>query len=139
MKSIARMALVALIAGLPAFGADEEVDVNPAMAAATAWLALIDAGRYGESWEAASALFKGSTTKLQWEVAAQNARGPLGAVNARKLRAANYARALPGAPSGEYVVIQYDTNFSNRPLSAETITPSKEKDGTWKVSGYFIR
>jgi hypothetical protein len=37
------------------------------------------------------------------------------------------------------VVIQFDTRFENRPLSMETVTPMREKDGSWKVSGYFIR
>ena len=139
MKSVIRIAAFALAAALPAWAADEEVDVNPAMAAATSWLAILDGQRYGDSWEEASPLFKGATPKLQWEVSAQSVREPLGPVSGRKMRSANYTRTLPGAPAGEYVVIQYDTSFANRPYSTETVTPSKEKDGSWKVSGYYIR
>lgn len=40
--------------------ADEEIDVKPAMAVAEAWLAGVDAGRYGASWEEAAPL--GETT-----------------------------------------------------------------------------
>jgi hypothetical protein len=139
MKTLRRFTLLAVLSCLPALAADEELDVNPAMKAATAWLAIIDGQRYAESWEKSSEIFQQATPKLQWEVALQNVRGPLGPVNYRKLRTANYTRVLPGAPPGEYVVIQYDTSFENRPQSTETVTPSKEKDGTWKVSGYFIR
>lgn len=139
MKIAARFAMLAVLASLPALPADEELDVNPAMSAATAWLALVDGQRYAESWETSSELFQKATQKLQWEVSLQTVRGPLGPVAYRKLRSAAYTRTLPGAPPGEYVVIQYNTNFENRPLSTETVTPSKDKDGTWKVSGYFIR
>jgi hypothetical protein len=141
MRIAARIAALALaIAGcLPALAADQELDTGPATAAASAWLELLDGQRYADSWEQASTLFREATPKLQWETSAQSVRGPLGPVNFRKMRAANYARVLPGAPEGEYVVIQYDTSFANRPNSTETLTPSKEKDGTWKVSGYYIR
>jgi hypothetical protein len=118
---------------------DEGLDLRPADQAARAWLASVDAGRYGDSWEDAAALFKLAIPKLRWETMVQSVREPLGVVTSRKVRAMNYTRVLPGAPEGEYVVIQFDTRFENRPLSVETVTPMREKDGTWKVSGYFIR
>jgi hypothetical protein len=37
------------------------------------------------------------------------------------------------------VVIQYETQFKNKKAALETVTPMREKDGSWKVSGYFIR
>jgi len=36
-------------------------------------------------------------------------------------------------------VIQYETRFENKASAIETVTPMKQKDGSWKVSGYFIR
>jgi hypothetical protein len=139
MKIASRFALVAILASAPALAADEELDVTPALNAAAAWLALVDGQRYGETWDKSSELFQKATQKLQWEVSLQTIRGPLGPAAYRKLRSAAYTRALPGAPPGEYVVIQYDTNFETRPLTTETITTSKDKDGAWRVSGYFIR
>lgn len=126
-------------AALPARAQDEGLDLRPADQAARAWLATVDAGRYGDSWENAAELFKQTIPKLRWETTVQAVREPLGVVVGRKVRAMNYARVLPGAPEGEYVVIQFDTRFENRPLSVETVTPMREKDGSWKVSGYFIR
>ena len=124
---------------MPARSQDDGLDLRPAGQAARAWLATVDAGRYGDSWESAAELFKQTIPKLRWETTVQAAREPLGIVVGRKVRAMNYARVLPGAPEGEYVVIQFDTRFENRPLSVETVTPMREKDGSWKVSGYFIR
>lgn len=119
--------------------ADEEIDVKPAMGVAEAWLASVDAGRYGASWEEAAPLFKEAMAKLRWETTIESVRAPLGTPINRKLRQAFYTRILPNAPEGEYVVIQYDTRFENRPLSTEIVTPMRGRDGTWKVSGYIIR
>lgn len=47
--------------------------------------------------------------------------------------------SLPGAPDGEYVVIQFETSFEKKKSSLETVTPMKEKDGAWRVSGYYIK
>ena len=134
-----RIFLLATLACLPAHAADEEINVTPAISASTAWLALMDGQRYGESWDQASQLFQDATPRLKWETNAQSVRGPLGPVNGRKMHSATYTRSLPGAPPGEYVVIRYETHFVNRPFSSETVTPSRDKDGSWKVSGYFIQ
>ncbi|HWN92533.1 MAG TPA: DUF4019 domain-containing protein, partial [Verrucomicrobiae bacterium] len=48
-------------------------------------------------------------------------------------------RTLPGAPDGEYVVIQYETAFENKASAVETITPMLDKDGSWRISGYYIK
>ncbi len=50
-----------------------------------------------------------------------------------------YATSLPGAPKGQYVVVQYKTSFANKPSAIETITPMLEKDKKWRVSGYYIK
>jgi len=115
------------------------VDVTAAMRSADQWLALVDAADYGESWELAAQPVREAMPKVQWEVTLQELRKKLGGVVRRKLRAATYAKDPPNAPPGEYVVIRYDTTFENRPLAVETITPVRQPDGHWRVSGYFIR
>ncbi len=37
------------------------------------------------------------------------------------------------------MVIQFETSFVNKNSAVETITPVKDEDGRWRVSGYFIR
>ncbi len=106
---------------------------------ARAWLALVDAGRYDESWSAAAALFRQNVPKAQWQSAALNARGPLGALKSRTLQSATFKSALPGVPDGEYVIVQFASSFENKASAIETVTPMKDPDGTWRVSGYFIR
>ena len=127
--------VLALVCGsLPA---DEKTEA--AQKGAEAWLALVDAGKYGESWEEAAGLFKDKVPKSQWEAAMDANRKPLGAVKSRALAGAKYMTELPGVPEGEYVVIQYKTAFEKKSSAIETVTPMLDKDGKWRVSGYFIR
>jgi hypothetical protein len=106
---------------------------------ADAWLALVDQGKYDQSWEEAARLFKGAVTKEKWREAASAVRAPLGKLVSRKLKSRQYSKTLPGAPDGEYVVIQYDSSFENRKEAVETVTPMLDPDGVWRVSGYYIR
>jgi hypothetical protein len=55
------------------------------------------------------------------------------------MRTKNYKTSLPGAPDGEYVVIQFGTSFENKKTAIETVTPMLDKDGKWRVSGYYIK
>ena len=107
--------------------------------AASHWLTLTDAENFAGSWDQAASAFQLAITKSHWESALKSVRSPLGRVKSRKLKSAVFTRSLPGAPDGEYVVIQYDTQFENKASAVETLTPLREKDGAWKVSGYFIK
>jgi Protein of unknown function (DUF4019) len=106
---------------------------------AESWLALVDSGKYADSWQEAAAMFKAAVTKEKWESMVQPVRDPLGKLLSRKLKSATYTKTLPGAPDGEYVVIQYDTSFAHKQSAVETITPMLDKDGKWRISGYFIK
>jgi hypothetical protein len=110
-----------------------------AQKSAEAWLAISDAGKYPETWDEAAAFFRSALTKDQWVSAMNSVRAPLGKVESRKLKSARFTTTIPRAPEGQYVIIQYDTNFENRPNSVETITPMLDKDGKWRVSGYYIK
>jgi len=114
-------------------GSDEGI------AAGDSWLAAVDAERYDESWERACAFFKGVVPKDQWVTQVAGVRGPLGSVLSREVASAEYSTKLPGAPDGEYVVIQYRTKFENKASAIETVTPMRDPDGVYRVSGYYIR
>ena len=60
-------------------------------------------------------------------------------VVSRNVTSRQYSEKVPGAPDGKYVTIQYETAFENKAPAVETITPMLDPDGTWRVSGYFIR
>jgi uncharacterized protein DUF4019 len=103
------------------------------------WLAQADAGDTAGTWATASSLFRRSVPEDQWARSLNATRSPLGSVISRTLRDAHPARELPGAPDGEYVVFQFETRFEHKRSAVETVTPMKDQDGTWRVSGYYIR
>lgn len=139
LKLIAKIAIVASMSLCTTAFAQEAEAVAKAKDAAQVWLALVDSGAYSQSWEQSAAPFRAAVSATDWAHAVQSARSPFGAVKARTLKAAAFMTSLPGAPKGEYVVIQYDSQFANNTNAIETVTPMRDKDGTWKVSGYFIK
>ena len=118
--------------------ASEEKE-DKAVEAAKTWLALIDEEKYGESWETAAVYFKNATTKEKWEQMLTAVREPLGKLVSRELKSKIYKKSLPGAPDSEYVVIQFTTSFENKKSGIETVTPMLDRDGKWRVSGYYIK
>jgi uncharacterized protein DUF4019 len=126
-----------VLSGEPVF-ADESAE-KPIIAAAQSWLGEIDSGNYATSWKQASSYFQGAATEKNWTDALTGTRKPLGKLISRKLVKTQSATSLPGAPDGNYVVIQFDTSFSNKKRAVETVTFMREKDGTWRAAGYYIK
>ena len=110
-----------------------------ALKAAEEWLILIDNNDYSASWDNAAALFKQAITKEQWAESFKALRPAMGDLISRNLKSATYTNSLPGAPDGEYVVIQFSSRFTNKKSAIETVTPMKDPDGKWRVSGYYIK
>jgi len=130
------VSLTLALAPGPVFSSEAE---DQAVKAAEAWLELVDRGEYEESWNEAATLFKSAVTVDQWQQALNASRKPVGEKKSRKIRSAKYTTSLPGAPDAEYVVIQFDASFSKKKTAVETVTPMKDGDGNWRVSGYFIK
>jgi hypothetical protein len=117
----------------------EDKPTREATDSASRWLSQIDAGNYAASWDAAAPAFKGVVMKNQWTKMLRTTRAPLGKVLSRTLKSAEYKTSLPGAPDGQYVVIQYESSFEHKKSAIETVTPTLGDDGQWRVSGYYIR
>jgi Protein of unknown function (DUF4019) len=132
------MALVVASLFLGAVGHAAPKPEAEATKAAQSWLAFIDAGLYGESWDAAAKVFQGAITREQWASTVAGVRGPLGKLGTRGAKSAQLRTSLPGAPDGKYVVVQFKTSFAQKKSAVETVTIYLE-GGTWMVSGYFIK
>lgn len=113
--------------------------VDDAVKAAGPWLATVDSGDYGMSWDQSAGLFRDALTRDKWDQALQSARKPLGPMVSREVKSTRYATSLPGAPDGEYVVIQFAAEFARKKSAVETVTSMRDPDGVWRVSGYFIK
>ena len=141
MKNMTVRSLLILLAIILSSGAamSEQTKEDIAIQAAEDWLATVDALGYGKSWDMAASFFKNALPKEQWTKSMNAFRKPLGTLINRKLKSKKYMTNLPGAPDGEYVVIQFETSFENKKKAIETVTPMLDSDGQWKVSGYYIK
>ncbi len=110
-----------------------------AIAAAELWLALVDHEQYTRSWETAASLLKSKVDRLAFVKSLGKARKPLGELKSRQLQSKEFTTTAPGAPDGQYVILQYKTTFGNKSTATETITPMLDKDKKWRVSGYYIK
>ncbi len=102
------------------------------------WLALIDNQKYADSWSEASSYFRSRVPREQWVDMVKGVRAPLGSVKSRALKNATPTKSLPGAPDGEYTVLQYQTSYQNKANAMETLTLMNDS-GKWRSAGYFIR
>lgn len=138
------LALLAINALSPAISAAPPAETRPAMAldAATAtaaanearsWLALVDEGRWDDSWKRSGLQFRRANTSAAWATISKSVRPPLGAVLSREV----YSREAVPAPPHGYVLVKFLTRFANKPNAIETV--SLEREGqAWKVVGYWI-
>jgi hypothetical protein len=107
--------------------------------AARDWLKLVDSGNYAQSWDDTGNVLKATVAREQWQELLARNRGPLGALISRKLTSAEYTTKLPGAPDGQYVVLQYESSFEQKSSAIETVTPALDKDGKWRVCLYTVK
>jgi hypothetical protein len=111
--------------------------IKAAISAAEEWLELLDSGSYKQCYEISAELLKNAVTKESLSQSLATAVEPLGKLSKRTLIASEYFKVLPGAPEGEYVVLQFSSHSENSKNVVETITPMLD-EGVWKVSGYYI-
>ncbi len=117
----------------------EDIGEKAAVSAAEEWLGLLDSGVYAQAWDQAAELIRNAVTNEDWQKTMRAFRSPLGKILERKLVSKKYTNTLPSVPDGDYVVIQYETRFEKKKAAIETITPMLEKDGRWRVAGYYIQ
>lgn len=121
--------------GAPQAPAPGGSDLTAADAVAQQWIALVDAGQYAESWQAAGKLFQANMPQQNWVQALTSARTPLGKATSRELTGHEAKTDIPGAPAGQYALVGFATNFETKPDIMEAVTLYLE-DGQWKVVGY---
>lgn len=143
---IAGVIVVSLILGITALLMQPQLASTPASSPAQAspaqaeavrsardWLAIVDAGRWEESWRATAASFRSLNTVQAWTDASEQGRVPLGAVVSR---AGVSVESVPAPPAG-LEMVKFRTSFANRPGVVETVSLVREGQA-WRVVGYWI-
>ena len=116
-----------------AAAAQSPVTESAVTKAARNWLALVDEGKWNESWAASGKPFKSLNTAEVWQSASEKARVPLGRVVSRTLVD---EQDIPAPPNG-YTLVRFRTDFANRSGAIETLSLDREGD-SWKVVGIYI-
>jgi hypothetical protein len=109
-----------------------------AQKASDQWLGLLDNGKFGESWDAASSGFKQAISRDAWE-SQLTKRSALGKLISRKVTKAELLPESPDIPPGKYVRVLYHSSFENMNSAVELVIPILDKDGKWRVSNYLVR
>jgi DNA-binding CsgD family transcriptional regulator len=97
------------------------------------WLALVDAGKWQESFTATARSFQTLNTLAIWQSASEGGRVPLGRVLSRSLTS---QESIPAPPSG-YQLVRFRTDFAAKAGATETLSLAREGD-SWRVVGYYI-
>jgi len=127
------------------------------------WLSLLDQEAYSKSWLETSAQFRDEVASITWEKQMDSIRRPVGNLTSRFFISADEEDNLAGAQKGRYAIIQFQSSFvkknsvdpnvhvmtppnvdqsslfESKRDAIESVTLELEKDGVWRVSGYFIK
>lgn len=112
--------------------------VIEASQAAKEYVEELDQGRYAESWNKGSHLFKKIITQKEWEAALNASRKPLGKMQLRAVEDVRIAMHPHGLPKGPYMVVIYKTSFKNAPQAEEVLTLHQGSPGKWHVLTYAV-
>ncbi len=117
--------------------------VRDPLRAVETWLAIMDGGNYGQTWETAAPYFQRAIAKEEWVGRSEKIRHPLGKVLSRNLSSTNFTAA------GTRFVARFNTSFEGLLAvshwkivasgAVETVTFALQPNGEWQAIGYLIR
>ena len=132
-----RIAFLGVLFLLAAACTSDEVAVTESpQSAAETFLALIDQGKYEESWAEASALLKDNVDAAQWAAHAGGYRQALGSLDHRLLDSIEFQDSLEDMPAGEYAFVVFDSTLADGSSAAEMVGLVLDDDAVWRVIGY---
>lgn len=113
---------------------DPADQTEEAREAADAWLALFDADDIEATYESAAEPFKSQVDLQDWEAQAAQVKETVGELDGRTYMETTYADELPQAPEGDYMIVQYDTQYANLDVTEYVILVLEED--TWRMVGF---
>ena len=107
------------------------------VAVAKTWLALIDAGKYDQSYAFGCNAFHDKIAQDKWLMALKTLRTPLGGVVNRSVTEHTIKPNGVQGLNGKCAVITYDTSFAKADGQIETVV-LKWEGGKWLGAGYSL-
>lgn len=130
-----KLLILLTLISLPAWAAP--TGEQQALASAGSFLKLVDARQYPKAYLSFSKFAQKAATQETFINAMRTVQGQIGNQTSRKVLAKNFVHEIPGAPKGDYWIIDYDTNFSKKGPSVERVTTMLEGK-SWKIGGYLL-
>ncbi len=112
--------------------------IEAAKTRAEAWLNLVDAGKYAESWRMAAPFLKKHFTQAAWVKRVADMRKPIDPLVERHLSTTAYRDQFPGLPPGQYVALVWKSSFGAGHQLSESVIMAAD-GGEWKLIGYAVR
>jgi hypothetical protein len=117
-----------------------------ALNAAERWLVPVDGRRYDDAWAMASESFKAKVPRDAFRDGIAKIRKDYGKVVKRSGEKMAFRGDMPSpdqgdtpAKPGAEVAILFDATFAGDKQAREEVTMVLEKDGIWRVAGYYIK
>lgn len=133
LSVLAPAATIETVAGAEPAAAAAESEAEAAARAAEGFLALIDEGRWADSYAATGAEFRRLNTLKAWSDVSARLRPPLGQVLTRDITSNEY---VPAPPAG-YRLVKFRSAYAGGTAQTESVSLAWE-DGAWKVAGIVI-
>jgi hypothetical protein len=104
-----------------------------AVEAAKSFLALMDAGKYGDAWDMETVNRQGHQAKDLF-IATNTARQGFGPLGKRVLKYVHSTKQIQSLPDGEYVVLGFEVEFPQQPYHfMEEHCLMAYENGAWRV------
>ncbi len=113
-----------------------ESDRKVAVASAEKWLEYADSRSWERAWAASSDFYRKEMPASHMGNLMYQHRKPFGALKNRKVKNVTYKYLKEGTLPGEYLVVEFDSEFENQKV-VEAVITYKEKDNLWRASGYI--
>src|SRR6187431_2155026 len=115
--------LLATVAFCPAMiSADDSESETEAKKVAQEFLSVIDAGRFGDSWNMVGTYMQRGSSAEMWQRKLETMRKPLGELVSRKLTSSKLEKTTHQVPGTDYFKLQFETSFKNKERAVETLS-----------------
>jgi hypothetical protein len=143
-KPITRMLLVAtLLWGWFGLAAAQDVEASDMVRGGLQVAQMIDQGKTDELWDGAAPVARKQVSRVDFGSQIAKSRASLGTAQQRIWVAVNRQVLTSNDTdmAGQYVNVEYETRFSNRPDNTlrELVSFHLDSDRIWRFSGYVVR
>ena len=119
-------------------------DANPSemLRGAQQVVQMVGEGRTGELWDGAATATKNRVPRAEFITTLAHTRGGLGAARQRVWVAITRVTLDDADPvlAGQYLGVEFETRFAGADASRRELASfHRERDGTWRFSGYVLR